>query len=226
VNVYPAMTVTGSLGPSVPAGYPRPRGATPFRVPLTPAFTSCTAPNSEHGAPLSFPSCNPPQPASAQLTVGTPDANGRGANSIGSVLYQAVTGDPTTAANEADVKVGVSLTDVRRRGSLADYDGELSVQQTVQITDRGNGSAQDEPGTMQASPFRFAVPCAGTSDPSVGGTCALATTFNAIAPGAVVEGRRAIWELGSIDVYDGGGDSLAATTGDNTLFARQGLYVP
>ena len=32
-------------GPSNPAGYPRPRGATPFRVSLTPAFTQCTAPN-------------------------------------------------------------------------------------------------------------------------------------------------------------------------------------
>ena len=226
VNVYPAMTVTGALGTSVPAGYPRPKGATPFRVSLTPAYSACTAPNRQHGAPLAFPSCNPPQPTSAQLTVGTPDANGEGASSTGSVLYQVLVGDPATAANEADVKVGMSLTDVRRQGSLADYTGELGVEQLVQITDRLNGPAQDEPATMQANPFRFTVPCAATSNPAVGGTCALATTFNAIAPGAVVEGKRAVWELGAIDVYDGGGDSLAATTGDNTLFARQGVFVP
>jgi hypothetical protein len=226
VNVYPAMTVTGSLGPSAPAGYPRPKGATPFRVSLTPAYMPCATPNRQHGPPLAFPSCSPPQPASAQLTVGTPDANGQGANSIGSVLYQVVAGDPTTPANEADVKVGVSLTDVRRQGSLADYTGELGVDQTAQITDRANGPAQDEPGTVEASPFRFAVPCAATADSSVGGACALSTTFNAIAPGAVVEGKRAIWELGAIQVYDGGGDSLAGTAGDNTLFAHQGVFVP
>ena len=48
VNVYPALTVSGSLGPvePAPAGYPRPRGATPFRVSLMPAFRQCTDPNS------------------------------------------------------------------------------------------------------------------------------------------------------------------------------------
>ena len=36
--------------------YPRPRGASPLRVSLVPAYQACTAPNRTHGSPLSFPS--------------------------------------------------------------------------------------------------------------------------------------------------------------------------
>ncbi len=223
VNVYPALTVSGPLGAS---GYPRPRGATPLRVPLVPAYRQCSTPNSQHGAPLAFGSCSPPQPTSGQLTVGTPDANGTAAKSIGSIIYQAIPGDPSSPANEADVSVTASVTDVRRRGTLAPYAGELAVDQLVQITDRSNGPAPGVPATVQSSPFRFAVPCAATSDPSVGSTCSLSSSFNAIVPGSVTEGGHAIWELGAINVFDGGADGLASTTNDNTLFERQGVFVP
>jgi hypothetical protein len=52
------------------------------------------------------------------------------------------------------------------------------------------------------------------------------TTLDAVQPGMVPEGKRSVWELGSIEVYDGGADDLAATPSGNTLFARQGVYVP
>jgi hypothetical protein len=45
-------------------------------------------------------------------------------------------------------------------------------------------------------------------------------------PGAVVEGGRSIWELGQVQVFDGGADGLASTAGDNTLFEREGIFVP
>jgi predicted acyl esterase len=204
-------------GDYLPSAYPRPRGATPFRVSLVPAFEQCTAPNRNHGAPLAFPSCSPPNPASDQLTVGTPDANSQGANSVGYVLYK---------AGASDVSVSASLTDVRRQDTLADYTGELSVEQLVQITDRSSGPAQDEPGTVQASPFRFAVPCAQTTATTVGASCSLASSFNAILPGSVLTGKRAIWELQDVQVFDGGADGQAATLSGNTLFERQGVFVP
>jgi purine nucleosidase len=220
-NDVDVCTITNTRVP-----YVRPKGASPIHVPLTPAYEQCTVPDSQHGGPLSYGSCNPPQQASGQLTVGTPDANGRGASSRGSVLYRVVTGDPDTPSNEADVRVEASLTDVRRQGTLADYGGELLVEQVVQITDRFNGSAQDESGTVQASAYLFAVPCAATTLPTVGGSCSLSSTFNAILPGSVVEGGRSIWELGQTHVFDGGADGIGATTGDNTLFATQGIFVP
>jgi hypothetical protein len=217
VDVYPALTVSGPLGASRPPGYARPKSATPFRVSLTPAYTPCTSPNRQHGAPLSFGSCNPPHLVSSQLTVGTPDANGKAAGSTGFVRYDVLQGD---------VNVSASVTDVRRQGTLADYTGELDVEQLVQITDRVNGASQSDPATTQGSPWRFAVPCSATSDSSIGATCSVSSTFNAIVPGSVVEGKRAIWEMGEIDVFDGGTDGQAATVGDNTLFERQGVFVP
>ena len=69
------------------------------------------------------------------------------------------------------------------------------------------------------------MPCTATADPSVGSECAVATSFDAIAPGSVPEGRRSIWQLGQVEVNDGGDDGIVATPG-NTLFERQGVFVP
>jgi hypothetical protein len=44
-------------------------------------------------------------------------------------------------------------------------------------------------------------------------------------PGAVVEGKRSIWQLDKVQVLDGGSDGVASTAG-NTLFATQALFVP
>ena len=63
------------------ATHVRPKGATPLRASLVPSFKACAAPNRTHGAPLAFPSCNPPVQTSNFLTIGSPDANGAGANS-------------------------------------------------------------------------------------------------------------------------------------------------
>ena len=51
------------------------------------------------------------------------------------------------------------------------------------------------------------------------------TTFDALMPGAVKESDRSIWQLGAVQVFDGGADGLASTS-PNTLFARQGVFVP
>ena len=175
------------------------------------------SPNRQHGQPLASGSCNPPQLRSTRLTIGTPDSNGQTANAQGSVIYRVRPGD---------VSVRVAITDVRRQGTLADYTGELGVAQAVQITDRLSGPSGAEPATAQPNPFRFAVPCAATAATSVGSTCSLQSTLNAIVPGAVVAGKRAVWALNGVDVFDGGTDDHAATTGDNTLFEREGVFVP
>ena len=47
-----------------PSAYVRPKGATPLRASLVPAYQECEAPNSTHGAPLDSPSCVPPQQSS------------------------------------------------------------------------------------------------------------------------------------------------------------------
>ena len=52
------------------------------------------------------------------------------------------------------------------------------------------------------------------------------TSADAVMPGIAREGKRAVWELGKVQVYDGGADGDADTTGDNTLFMEQGLFAP
>jgi hypothetical protein len=51
------------------------------------------------------------------------------------------------------------------------------------------------------------------------------TTFDALVPGAELEGKRSVWGVGQVTLYDGGSDGVASTD-DNTVFARQGLFVP
>jgi hypothetical protein len=72
---------------------------------------------------------------------------------------------------------------------------------------------------VQDTSFPVTVPCSA-------GTCSVATTANAVVPGALVAGQRAIWQLGQVKVYDGGADGVASTTGDNTLFMVEGIFVP
>jgi hypothetical protein len=141
------------------------------------------------------------------------------------VLLQTVVGDPNTAANEADVNVGISLSDVRNQGTLDDYTGELQEVTTLRITDRGSSPSGTDGATVQDVPMPVTVPCTATPAASTGASCALTTTINSLVPNAVQEGRRSIWELGQVQVFDGGPDGVAATA-DNSLFAVQGVYTP
>jgi hypothetical protein len=207
-------------------GFARPKGATPFRVAFVPAYTACTAPNRQHGGPLNALSCNPPAQTSTQLTLGTLDANGQTPNGIASARYDAIPGNANTPANEADVKLAVSLADVRKT-DLSDYTGELQLDTVLRITDKNNGSGPSggvEAGTTDAD-FPVTVPCTGTLSTTVGSTCSLVTQFNAIQPGAVVEEKRSNWQIATVQVFDGGADGLVSTT-PNTLFETQGIFTP
>jgi hypothetical protein len=206
------------------SGYPRPKAATPVRVSLVPAFAACTQPNRTHGPPLAFSSCSPPTQASGHLTLGTVDSNGEPTKSSGFVRYGVQAGDPSTPADEADVRITASITDVRSKSDLSDYAGELQLDEGLRITDRDNGSPG--PGTVSDTDFPVTMPCAPTSDATVGSACQVDTTAEAIVPNAVKEGARAVWEIGQVKVYDGGTDGAAQTTADNTLFMDEGVFVP
>jgi acyl-homoserine-lactone acylase len=200
-------------------GYPRPRGATPLRVPLVPAYKACASPNRAHGAPLAFPSCSGPAQVSQALTVGTPDANRRPAASIGTVLFSVISCPPCANPLNADVRIDATLTDVRNQAGLGDYAGQLEGRFSLRLTDRFNAADPGDPLTDAATvldrPFKFGVPCEATSG-SPGSTCQVNTTANALLPGSVRDGDRAIWQLGPVGLYDSSGN----------LFATQGVFVP
>jgi hypothetical protein len=60
---------------------------------------------------------------------------------------------------------------------------------------------------------------------SIGAACSVTTTADAVTPGMVTEGVRATWQLSGLQVFDGGADGDPDTP-DNTVFARQGVFVP
>jgi Tol biopolymer transport system component len=243
---------SGSGTPSwqpIPQSYARPRGATPLRASLVPAYKQCTSPNTTHGAPLDFPSCTPSyrlpggtmEAATPNVTVGTPDANGAAANFLGSVRLGVVVGNSATPADEADVAVNVSMIDVRCTHTTepatcavnpgasggGDYIGELKGRVALRITDRDNTPSPGGPGpgTMIDSSFAFTIPCTATSAATIGGTCATTTSADALVPGTVKERARAVWELGQVRVFDGGPDGDVDTPTGNELFLTQGVFI-
>jgi hypothetical protein len=207
--------------------YARPKAATPTNVKLVPAFEPCTSGNQQHGAPLAVPSCNPANPSSDYLTVGSPEGNGLQARFSGGISLKVVGESPIDPDNgdQADIQFNASLTDVRNAGDLSDYEGALRAVLPLRITDRYSGAYQDSAATTAQTPFGFNINCSATAGPE-GSDCNVATSADAVMSDSVREGQRGIWNVGQVQVFDGGADGDADTTGDNTLFAEQGTFAP
>ena len=220
------------------ASHPRPKGATPLRVPLVPAYAQCTASNRTHGPPLAFPSCDPPAQTSAQATVGTPDAFGGAANATGFLrLY----GLPCESnCFDGDFGIDLALTDVRcvpagaRCGTAnapgpGDYSGEMRFSFTIRLTDHNNAVAPGggtDTATVQDFDIGLPVSCLQSGSTATGSTCGMNTSINANIPGASKRAKREVWALDSVRVFDGGADGHGDTTADNTVFARPGVFIP
>jgi len=214
------------------ATHVRPRGATPLRASMVPAFKACAAPNRTHGTPLAFPSCNPPVQASNFLTIGSPDANGAPANAQAFVLLS------VKATSPEDVLITANGTDIRCQPATAaavcnspnaadgpDYSGQLQGNATIRITDHYNGPTLTEAATVVDIPFPVNANCANTAATNIGGTCTANTSANAVVPGSVKDAQRGVVEIGQLLINDGGADGQVATA-DNTLFSVQGIFIP
>jgi hypothetical protein len=231
-----------------PPGYPRPKSTAPLRVSLVPAYKECTGPNRTHGPPLTSESCHPPVQSSPFVTLGTPDANGAPAKGAGHVRLAVLVGNPATPADEADVRLSLQISDVRCPTGMSsgpcsstntqggrDYHGSLQGHFDLRLTDQYNlpapagkarGTVTDTDFNRFVSPFDVFPFCSMTLDKEVGSTCSLATSADALVLAAVREGKRAVWGLGQVQMFDGGTDGNARTRGDNSLFLEQGVFVP
>ncbi len=145
-----------------------------------------------------------------------------------------VNGNPATTADEANVRYTVSITDVRcKPGARPAGPPTPPAAPTTRARCRpgpacGSPTATTAPrevGTGQDTSFAVTVPCTGTAGTGVGSTCSIDTTADAVLPGVVKEIRRSIWQLGQVQVFDGGADGVVSTN-PNTLFAVQGVFVP
>jgi len=220
------------------ATHPRPVGATPLRASMVPAYNACAAPNRTHGPPLAFPSCNPPVQTSGSLTIGSPDANGAGANSVGFIKITVKAGQPGLP-EDSDVLLVASATDIRCKAGVAacgsansadgaDYTGELEGTAQIRISDHWNAVAPGggpDAATVIDIPFPVVTPCTSTAATGIGSTCAITTSANAVVPGAVKDTKRGVIGIGQLQVFDGGTDGVAATD-PNTLFSVQGIFIP
>jgi uncharacterized repeat protein (TIGR01451 family) len=216
--------------------YPRPGGASPIRVPLVPAFRECLPAdqNSNHVAPLELDSCNPRVRESNQLTLGNTGA-GQASARIG-----VQPGNAATPADEADVNIAVSATDVRLLSSGADYTGKVVLAAKLRMTDRANGSIGTLPGTMEDVDFALPVDCVATASTSTGATCSLTATADTLVPGFAIEKRRTIMSVLSVSLLDAGIDGVVTPqvdplglgcpptcgTGDEKVFLGQGVFTP
>ena len=197
--------------------YARPAGGTPLRVPLVPAYKQCTANETIHRGSWNSQACYKPVPESSVLTVGTPDYNGVPANSSGSLRIDVFCNGggvgetapcTTTAGDQLDGQITVSLTDVRcvgtsggcSNGPLSDYTGNLRAVTQFRVIDKNNGPTGLGPSanaTTQDVALGFYVPCNATGSTTVGATCSVVTSIDAILGGntAVAEQKRAIWQM-------------------------------
>ena len=209
------------------AGHPRPKGATPLRVALVPAYSACASPNRTHGPPLAFPSCNSPAQSSPNLTVGTPDANGAAANSSGFVLLDVLPGDFRISASLTDVRCAAALSSCGAANTTggADYVGELRASMAVRQTDKYD-SGETMSTTLTDTSFGFTLGCAATAAGQEGAGCSTTTTANALVPGMIRSGDRTSMEIGAIQLLDGGADGDADTPAGDSLFATQGVFIP
>jgi hypothetical protein len=235
---------------SAQAIHPRPKGASPMRMSLVPAYTACAAPNRTHGPPLAFASCNPPVQTSAQATVGTPDAFGGAANSTSHLrFWHILTCTSNCPGDSDDIGLEVALNDVRcvptgaRCGTAnasgpADYSGEVRFSFAFHLTDHWNGTSPGggtDAATAQGFYFdqvvvaagnTLAWPCAPSGSTSTGSSCNLHTSLLALFPGSVKSDKRTVWVLDELRIFDGGADGDGDSTWDNAVFMRPGIFIP
>ena len=138
------------------------------------------------------------QHLSPTLTVGVGDGRPAFSRSVGSVRINALRA--RGGADDADVRIRLSITNVMRKSDLSDYTGELGVDLSLQMTDREGAVAQTSMAVRRSrhrSLHRHDVDDRRRH-------LLLDTTVEALSPSAITEGARAIFELGPIRVRDGG----------------------
>jgi hypothetical protein len=200
--------------------YPRPGGASPLRVPLVPRFRGCTSPTSRHAAPLAEPSCASPSLESPLLTT---SPHGRG---LAFARFDVQNGDPATAADEADLRISASATDVLNAAAdRSDYVGRLTLVTRLRITDRLSGGSGDVPGTLRDYDLSAPLDCVPTTPASVGSSCSVSTTGDTLVPGFAQEGARAVMSAFDVRMDDSGPDGMPGT-GDESTFLSQGILAP
>jgi hypothetical protein len=222
------------------ATHARPNSALKLQLAMVPAFKPCgpggATPNRQHGPPLASPSCSPP--------VQTSDSVTPGGTSTGVVSIKVQPGNPAPP-DDSDVALYANATDIRCRpaalpavcsntntNGAPDYTGDMEGNATIRISDHWNAVAPGggpDAATVVDLPFPVLGTCTATASQTVGATCGVTTTANAVIGGpdpVVKDNKRAVVEVTQVQITDGGADGQISTLTDNDLFAVQGIFIP
>jgi hypothetical protein len=213
--------------------YPTPQAATQVNVSLVPTFLQCgtgaNPANGQHSPPLSQRACLPAKPGSNVALFGP--------QSVGNAQLTVVPGNPDTTADEADVAIALNLTDIQNLSGGGDYNPnptgtDLTMTARLRLTDLANcspsgcsGPYQRTAATSADNDFPVAIDCVSTPDPSVGSSCVLNTSIDAVQPGAIVENRQTVTQIFRLRLNDSGVDTVRGTA-DDRIFSTQGFYIP
>lgn len=215
--------------------FDRPGAATLLSVSLVPAFRQtisdgqCAARGgtpSLHEAPFAFASCDPPG-----YVPGTVAA--QGPLSQGLVQLTAVPGDLSTVDDEADLGIGLNVTDVRDRASGGDYapnavGPDVTLVTKLRLTDMNNGVGSDA-GTVVDFDYPVEADCTETLDPDQGSACSVSTSADGLMAGTITEGTHMVLQAHRVRVNDSGDNGVpdnGVPDSDDEVFAQQGIYVP
>ena len=134
----------------------------------------------------------------------------------------------TASATDIRCKAGVAACGSANAADGADYTGELEGTAQIRISDHFNAVAPGggtDPATVIDIPFPVITrPARRLPATAIGSTCAITTTANAVVPGAVKDTKRAIVEIGQLQVFDGGPDGVAATDAQHAVRGPGNLH--
>ena len=221
----------GRLGPvdarlaahPISAATRAPRARARCRPRWCPPTSPCTTPNSTHGAPLAFPSCNPPSPTSdlphdRHPRRQRPPRAHRAPRSRSRVV------------DTGDVQIdAVSLNDVAnsRPDRLHRHPARAACRCGSPTSSTRPTRAVPARPPRSPSSTASRSPAPPTPDPTTGSDCTLATSMNALAPGHP-RGRppRASGSSARCACSTAAPTRTAPPPRDNTVFAVQGVFVP
>ena len=213
------------LGYPTPS-YQRPQSAPSIDVALVPTFKPCgqgaNSVNGRHSPPLAVSSCVPPKPGSDVAVFGP--------SAVGSARLAVVAGDADPEnGDQADVSISAGLTDIQTPAG-GDYNPsasgpDMTLTARFRITDLSNGPTQTTAATATDLDFGVPFACNGTSDPSVGATCGVNTSADAVMPGSIKEGSSAVLQSFRLRVNDSGPNGIRGDS-DDRIFSTQGIFAP
>ena len=124
-------------------------------------------------------------------SIGSGDGSPAFARGAGFVRMDVLIGN--FPPQDADIVFGLRLTNVMRVSDLSEYTGSLRAELTVRRTDRDGVGGSTSTSTSVDFPYGFNAQCTSTPGSTLdASTCDALTSANAMVPGSVRDGLRAI----------------------------------